>query len=168
MSSTGVLFVCFGNICRSPMAEAVLRRRLADRGIDARFRVESRGTTAIHAGKPVDPRALATLRAAGYDLPEHRARQIDDEDFAAFHWIVAMDPSNLHTLRGWLPTGFDGQLRLFTQFAARSHGQGIADPYNGGDAAFVEALAGIEAAMPGLLASLDPLSPDSAPVPRPD
>jgi protein-tyrosine phosphatase len=156
MRRTGILFVCFGNICRSPMAEAVLRHRLAERGAEERFAVASRGTTAIHAGKPADPRAVAVLRSAGIEVGSHVARQIEDADFAAFEWIIALDPSILRTLRGWVPADFGGRLELLTRLAPLAHGAGVADPWHAGPEAFAEALRDIDAAVEGLLQRLQP------------
>jgi len=117
MHRIGVLFVCLGNICRSPSAQAVLEDRLERRRLAARFRVDSCGTAAFNAGKPPDPRAIAAAERRGYRIAHQRARQIDDADFGRFRYIVAMDRSNLHTLQGWATADFGGEIRLLMHFA---------------------------------------------------
>ena len=130
------------------MAEVILRQRLVNQA--ATFRVASCGTTAIHAGKPMDPRACTALRDAGYAPGAHVARQIEDADFLSHQWIIALDPPILRTLQGWTPPGFAGRLDLLTRFARQSHGAGIADPFSAGPEAFVDSLREIDAAVRGL------------------
>jgi protein-tyrosine phosphatase len=151
MDTVGILFVCFGNICRSPIAEAVLRHALASHAPAHRYRIGSRGTTAIHAGKPTDPRARAVLLAAGITPGDHQARQIEDADFLSNSWIIALDAPVLRTLQGWTPRDFEGRIELLTRFAPHPNAAGIADPFNAGPGAFTDTLREIEAAVQGLL-----------------
>ena len=150
-----VTFVCFANICRSPMAEAVLLHRLGEQGAAGRFTVQSRGTTAIHAGKPADPRTVAALRAAGIGgLQAHRARQIEDEDFARSRWLIALDPAVMRTLQDWTPRDWQGRIEVLTRFAPQPHGAGIADPWSSGPEPFTESLREIDRAVQGLAVTL--------------
>lgn len=151
MHRIGVLFVCLGNICRSPSAQAVLEDRLARRRLAGRFRVDSCGTAAFNAGKSPDPRAIAAAERRGYRIAHQRARQIDDADFGRFRYIVAMDRSNLHTLQGWATADFDGEIRLLMHFAAGGRDGEVADPYYGAAQAFEAALDAIEDGVEGLL-----------------
>ena len=151
MQRIGVLFVCLGNICRSPSAQAVLEDRLERRGLGARFHVDSCGTAAFNVGKPPDPRAIAAAERRGYRIAHQRARQVDDADFARFRYIVAMDGSNLRTLQGWATAGFGGEIRLLMHFAAGARDGEVADPYYGSAEAFDVALDAIECGVEGLL-----------------
>lgn len=129
---TRVLFVCLGNICRSPMAHGIMGHLAERRGLSARVEVDSAGTAANHTGAPPDPRTVATLTRHGIALV-HRARQVTDEDFDTFDLILGMDASNLRDLRRRCP-------------AARAHvvrpalepvgGGDVADPYYGGPQGF--------------------------------
>ena len=151
MQRIGVLFVCLGNVCRSPSAQAVLEDRLERRGLAAYFRVDSCGTAAFNAGKPPDPRAITAAESRGYRIAHQRARQIDDADFERFRYIVAMDRSNLRTLQGWATTDFAGEIRLLMHFAAGAAEVEVADPYYGSAEAFDAALSAIEGGVDGLL-----------------
>ncbi|MFI6597759.1 low molecular weight protein-tyrosine-phosphatase [Nonomuraea sp. NPDC050536] len=132
-----VCLVCMGNICRSPMAEVVLRRKLADHGLAERVSVESAGTGGWHAGEPMDPRALRTLKAHGYDGSAHRAKQFTFDDYDL---VLAMDRDNLRSLRG---------ARLFREFdPAAPAGAEVPDPYY--DGSFDRVLTMVEAAAEGL------------------
>jgi len=151
MQRVGVLFVCLGNICRSPSAQAVLEDRLEQRGLAARFHVDSCGTAAFNVGKPPDPRAIAAAERRGYRISHQRARQVDDADFARFRYIVAMDRANLRTLEGWATADFGGELRLLMHFGVGGRGGEVADPYYGSAEAFDAALDAIERGVEGLL-----------------
>jgi protein-tyrosine phosphatase len=151
MQRIGVLFVCLGNICRSPSAQAVLEDRLERLGLAGRFDVDSCGTAAFNVGKQPDPRAIAAAERRGYRIAHQRARQIDDTDFARFRYIVAMDRSNLHTLQGWATPDFGGEIRLLMHFGAGRREAEIADPYYGAAEAFDVALDAIEYGVDGLL-----------------
>jgi protein-tyrosine phosphatase len=153
MQRIGVLFVCLGNICRSPSAQAVLEDRLERRGLAPRFHVDSCGTAAFNVGKAPDPRAIAAAERRGYRIAHQRARQVDDADFARFRYIVAMDRANLHTLQGWATASFGGEIRLLMHFASGAATE-VADPYYGSPEAFDVALDAIERGVDGLLLAL--------------
>lgn len=153
MQRIGVLFVCLGNICRSPSAQAVLEHRLQQRGLLAHFLVDSCGTAAFNVGKPPDPRAIAAAERRGYRLAHQRARQIEDADFARFDHIVAMDQANLRTVRGWATAGYRGEIRLLMHYATRREAE-VADPYYGSTEAFAATLEAIEHGVDGLLHAL--------------
>jgi protein-tyrosine phosphatase len=122
-----ILFVCLGNICRSPMAEAVMRHHIRARGLEEKVTVDSAGTGDWHAGECADPRTISTLRRHGIAC-EGAARQLRTNDFQDFDLILAMDSSNLRDIRNWL--GADpAKVRLFVP-------QGVGDPYYGGPEGF--------------------------------
>ena len=154
-----VCFVCTGNICRSPTAEAVLRAQASAAGVGSRIVVDSAGLGDWHLGQGADRRSLATLHAAGYEL-EHRARQFDPAWFATRDLIVAMDRSHLAALRSLAPDSAAASrvvlLRSFDPAVDRHEvgGLEVGDPYYGGPDGFGEVLAQIEAACAGLLQEL--------------
>lgn len=133
-----VLFVCLGNICRSPLAEAVFRKRAQDAGLAQHLHIDSAGTGNWHVGRPPDRRAQVAGQRRGYDLSKLRGRQVAPEDFARFHWILAMDQGNLDDLRGLQPANFAGHLGLLRAFAAKSDAADleVPDPYYGGPEGF--------------------------------
>lgn len=142
---SGVLFVCLGNICRSPLAAAVARRVFAS--ADEALRVDSAGTGDWHVGQQADPRARAVAAAHGYPLEAHRARQVSPDDFRRFDWILAMDEDNLTALRELRPADATARVALLLD-AAGMNAQGIvADPYYGGAAEFEATLALLERAL---------------------
>lgn len=149
-----VLFVCLGNICRSPTADAVFRAQVAAAGLAARIRVDSCGTGNYHSGEAPDPRATAAAARRGYDLSTLRARQFAADDFRRFDYILAMDAANLAALRPLRPGDFGGHLGLFLAFAADCGRHGVPDPYFGGDSGFEDVLDLVEAAGEGLLGEL--------------
>lgn len=144
-----VCLVCMGNICRSPMAETVLRRTLAEHGLGERVAVDSAGTGGWHVGDPMDERALRTLAEHGYDGSAHRARQFTSGWFDRYDLVLAMDRDNLSFLRRIAPDGVE--VRLFRSFdpAARA-GAEVPDPYYGGPEGFEEVLRLVEAASEGV------------------
>ncbi len=146
-----VLFVCMGNICRSPTAEGVFAKRLADAGLDERVDVDSAGTHAYHVGEPPDPRAQRTAASRGVDLSRQRARKAVAEDFETFDYVLAMDRDNLERLREICPEGAEHKLQLFLSYAAELDIDEVPDPYYGGPAGFDRVLDMIEAAADGLL-----------------
>jgi protein-tyrosine phosphatase len=149
-----VLFVCTGNICRSPTAEVVFRTRAQRKGVDARVMVASAGTGDWHVGMPPDRRALAHAAKRGYDLSAVRARQISLGDFEVFDWILCMDQSNLRDVRVMRPGSYGGRLGLFLEFAPHAGLREVPDPYYAGPPHFERVLDLIEQASDGLLAHL--------------
>jgi protein-tyrosine phosphatase len=141
-----VLFVCTGNICRSPTAEGVLRKLAAQMGIAVH--VESAGTHDYHVGQPPDRRALRHARQRGYDLSAQRARQLRKRDFEEFDLIVAMDRGHLEVLRAHCPAQHRAKLRMLVS------GHDVPDPYYGGAEGFEQVLDMVEAACLGLLHEL--------------
>jgi protein-tyrosine phosphatase len=141
-----VLFVCTGNICRSPTAEGVLRS-LASR-LDIALHVESAGTHDYHVGEPPDRRAMHHAKGRGYDLSAQRARQLRKRDFEEFDLIVAMDRGHLHILREHCPPQHYGKLRMLVD------GRDVPDPYYGGPDGFEHVLDLVEAACLSLLHEL--------------
>ncbi len=141
-----VLFVCTGNICRSPTAEAVLRKRAAE--LQMPVRVESCGTQDYHVGQPPDARSQEHARRRGYDLSAQRARQIAKGDFEAFDLILAMDSSHLRFLQRLCPVLYRPKLRLFLGV------RDVPDPYYGGPEGFEEVLDLLEPACARLLQEL--------------
>jgi protein-tyrosine phosphatase len=146
-----VLFVCMGNICRSPTAEGVFRERVARAGMAGRILIASAGTGDWHVGEPPDRRAIAHAARRGYDLTKLRARQICEADFQRFRWILAMDRANLREIASMRPAGHDGHVGLFLEVAPGLGVTEIPDPFYGGADGFERALDLIEAASDSLL-----------------
>ncbi|HEX8739063.1 MAG TPA: low molecular weight protein-tyrosine-phosphatase [Casimicrobiaceae bacterium] len=145
-----VLFVCMGNICRSPTAEVVFRDHLLRSGQGSGLQVASAGIGDWHVGEPPDPRAIAHARRRGYELAGLRARQISRDDFTRFRWILAMDEHNLRDLAALRPTGFAGHLGLALDLAPGIGVREVPDPYYGGAAGFEAVLDLLERATPAL------------------
>ncbi|MEU4536034.1 low molecular weight protein-tyrosine-phosphatase [Streptosporangium sp. NPDC023825] len=144
-----ICVVCMGNICRSPMAEVVLRKALDDHGLGDLVTVDSAGTGGWHQGGPMDARAAETLSEHGYDGSEHRARQFLSEWYDRVDLVLAMDTHNLGALRRLAPDGAD--VRLFRSFdPAAPEGAEVPDPYYGEREGFSEVLEMVEAASKGL------------------
>lgn len=148
--SQKVLFVCLGNICRSPTAEAVFTARAFQAGLDVS--VDSAGTSNWHIGNPPDARAQAEGAKRGYDLSPLRARQVAQSDFTEFDWIVGMDDSNMSDLADVAPRNPRAQLVKFTDFATGTGADHVPDPYYTGG--FDTVLDLIETASDGLIARL--------------
>ena len=146
MAPTGVLFVCMGNICRSPIAEAVFGKAVAEAGLSERFRVDSAGTGDWHAGQSPDPRAVAAGARAGYRVAG-RARVVTVQDFDRFDVVLALDEENLRVLRRLAPPGSRAQVRSFAD-------SDVPDPYYGDDADFDDVVRRIEQASARLLYDL--------------
>jgi protein-tyrosine phosphatase len=149
-----VLFVCTGNICRSPIADGVMRRLASEAGLQDSVRVDSAGTHDYHVGEPPDARAREHARRRGYDLSGLRARQVAMEDFDFFDLILAMDRGHLEILRRIAPPQHLHKLRLFMEFAGDLETDEVPDPYYGGPAGFERVLDMVEVAARGLLAEL--------------
>jgi protein-tyrosine phosphatase len=149
-----VALVCLGNICRSPMAEVVLRARVEDAGLGEQVEVISCGTGDWHVGQPMDPRAAATLRGAGLDPSRHRAQQWSSDWPERCDLVLAMDHSNLADLGGR-----SERVRLFRDLdplAIPDTGDEVPDPYYGGDDGFEEVLAMVERTSAAIVAALPP------------
>ena len=129
-----ILFVCLGNICRSPLAEAALRAE-AER-LELAVEVDSAGTGDWHVGQPPDPRARAAARRHGANVDGLRARQVSASDFERFDHIVALDIANLRDLQSLKPSGSRAELSLLLDHVAGREGQAVADPYHGSDEHF--------------------------------
>ena len=146
-----ILFVCMGNICRSPTAEGVFRRLVAERAPGMAIEVDSAGTHDYHVGDPPDPRSIAAASRRGVDLSHLRARMVSDEDFERFDLIIAMDRLNRATLLDRSPEPFRERIRLFMEFAGSGDIEDVPDPYYGGAPGFERVLDLAEEAAAGLL-----------------
>jgi protein-tyrosine phosphatase len=151
-----VLFVCMGNICRSPTAEGVFRAAVAQMNIGTRIHTDSAGTGDWHVGSPPDRRAIEAARRRGYDLTALRARQVTVADFARFGWILAMDRENLRELDLLRPRAFAGHLGLFLDLAPGLGAREVPDPYYGGPDGFERVLDLVETASAALIERLRP------------
>ncbi len=146
-----VLFVCLGNICRSPTADGIFRNLVMREKLDQKIVVDSAGTGDWHIGKAPDARTVAAARQRGYDLSILRARQVNVNDFAGFDYVLAMDKSNLMDLQRMKPSTYTGHLGLFLEFGSRSDYREVPDPYYGGNEGFELVLDLVEDAAQGLL-----------------
>lgn len=149
-----VLFVCMGNICRSPTAEGVFRARVERAGLRDRLLIESAGIGDWHVGQPPDERAMLHARRRGYDLSRLRARQVTRDDFSRFGWIFAMDLRNLRDLKALQPAGYSGYLGLFLDLVPDLGVREVPDPYFGGTDGFERVLELTERASDELLARI--------------
>ncbi len=138
--SIGVLFVCTGNICRSPTADGIFARIVQERGLGDVVRVDSCGTHDYHPGKPTDSRARRAAARRGYDLSDLRARVIEDRDFADFDYLLAMDRSNYHDLLRHCPGEHEHKVQMFLSFAPELGTESVPDPYYGGADGFESVL----------------------------
>jgi protein-tyrosine phosphatase len=149
-----VLFVCLGNICRSPTVEAVFRAALEQQKLDKRIHVDSAGTGDWHVGSPPDTRAIQAARRRGYDLTALRARRVDPADFKRYGWILAMDESNLRALQSMRPPAYQGHLGLLLDFVPEAGVREVPDPYYGGRDGFDRVLDLAESASAALIRHL--------------
>jgi protein-tyrosine phosphatase len=150
-----VLFVCLGNICRSPTAEGVFRHLVEEARLASAFEIDSAGTGAWHVGEPPDRRMTQAAAAAGYRL-EGAARQVRSADFEYFHDILAMDSSNLRDLRAFAPDGLAAKIRLFRELDPHGAGEDVPDPYYGGDDGFRQVVNIVERTARAWLEALGP------------
>lgn len=148
-----VLFVCLGNICRSPTAEGVFRQALERAGIAGDVEVDSCGVGDWHVGNAPDPRAQQAALSRGVDLSRLRARQLSEQDFSHFDYVLAMDQDNLRAMRAKKPAHSEAHVGLFLDFAG-TPGAEVPDPYYGGEEGFENVLNMIEAASEGLIQHL--------------
>ena len=148
---TKVLFVCMGNICRSPTAEGVFRKLVREAGLEDAVQIASAGTHAYHVGEAPDLRAQQAALKRGYDLGNLKARQVAQDDFRDFDLILAMDWENLSLLQQQCPRGFKHKLHLLMRFAGEHDAATVPDPYYGGPEGFNTVLDYVEDACQGLI-----------------
>ena len=150
-----ILFVCMGNICRSPVGEGVFRDYVRQRGLEDQFIIDSAGTTGYHAGEPPDPRMREATARRGYDLDGQTSRGFVPGDFNDFDLIVAMDRSNKNGIRNRDRMGrYAGKVAMMLDFHPDRHGEDVPDPYYGGPQGFDHVIDLIEACCPSLLKHL--------------
>jgi protein-tyrosine phosphatase len=147
-----VLFVCLGNICRSPLAEAAFRRAAEEAGLQVE--IDSAGTGNWHDGEPPDHRAQATARRHGVDIGGLRARQVTPRDFHRFTHVVGLDAENLRTLRALMPSGATAEVSLLLDHVPGREGDSVADPYSGDATGFETTWADVTEGAAGLVARL--------------
>lgn len=150
--STRVLFLCLGNICRSPLAEGVFRAAVESRGIAAGFAIDSAGTSGYHAGEPPDPGSVRIARRHGLDISGQRSRRLTDHDFDTFDFIIPMDRSNQSRLSDRLPAERIPLVREFDPEALGSFD--VPDPWGGGANGFSDVYDMLERSMDGLIAHI--------------
>ena len=151
MDKTSVLFVCMGNICRSPTAQGVFERLVEEAGLETQIVIDSAGTHAYHIGEPPDRRATQAAANRGIDLTPQRARRVHEDDFESFDYVLAMDNSNLEDLRAICPVEVRARIRLLLDFAEAGQSNEVPDPYYGGAHGFERVLDMVEAGATGLL-----------------
>lgn len=149
-----VLFVCMGNICRSPTAEGVFRRMVEQAGFKELVFIDSAGTHDGQIGSPPDRRAQLAAAARGYDLSQQRAREVRMEDFEFFDFVLAMDNNNFDNLAAKCPAALRGKIAMFMDFSERFVDKDVPDPYFGGLDGFETVLDRVEDAARGLLQHL--------------
>lgn len=149
-----VLFVCMGNICRSPMAEGAFTRLVGDAGLTGRIVADSAGTHGYHVGEPPDTRAQRAAERRGYAIGDQRGRQVTPADFGAFDYVLAMDEANLRALKQLCPPQHAQKLQLFMEFHADPAMREVPDPYYGGNDGFERVLDMVEHASHRLLRHL--------------
>lgn len=146
-----VLFICMGNICRSPTAEAVFRHYVENAGLSGRILIDSAGTHDYHIGDAPDARAQRAAQQRGYDMSGLRGRQVEEGDFHRSDYVLAMDKANLAILQRLAPPASDAQVRLFLEYARHHAEREVPDPYYGGADGFERVLDMVEDAAEGLL-----------------
>lgn len=149
-----VLFVCLGNICRSPTAEGVFRKLVREHQLEHHFEIDSAGTHAYHVDEAPDERAQAACARRGIDISELRGRRAIASDIEKFDYVLAMDRENYQNLQQICPRGFESRIRLFMEFAPDRAEKEVPDPYFGGAGGFDRVLDMIEDAAEGLLAEI--------------
>ena len=155
MNKIKVLFVCMGNICRSPTAEGIFTKLIQDKDLDSRFTIDSAGTHDYHIGKPPDDRAQQAARGRGVELQHLRARQIHKSDFEYFDHVLVMDDDNYAIVIGECPEEHKGKVSYFLDYAPHLGVREVPDPYFGGKIGFERVLDMVEDASHGFLESLE-------------
>ena len=151
MTTYSILFVCMGNICRSPTAHGVFRQRVIDHGLSAWVKVDSAGTHNYHPGSPPDERSQEHAAKRGYDLSDLRARQIQDADFEHHDLILVMDMDNLALLQDECPPQHLAKVQRLTEFCKKLDSPVVPDPYYGGNSGFEDVLDLVEDACEGVI-----------------
>ncbi|MCB9996007.1 MAG: low molecular weight phosphotyrosine protein phosphatase [Rhodospirillales bacterium] len=151
MNKYGVLFVCTGNICRSPTAEGVFRHYAAQQGLSGHLHIDSAGTHGYHVGEPPDSRAIAAALARGVDMNDLRARKFSPADYGDFDLILAMDSGHHNIITRQIPNDARAQVALFMDYAPQAGSRDVPDPYYGGTAEFEYALDLVEQGVQGLI-----------------
>jgi len=146
-----VLFVCMGNICRSPTAHGVFRDMIEKVDLSDRVEIDSAGTHAYHVGNPPDPRSQKTALSRGFDLSDLRARQVVVEDFSLFDYVIAMDKDNYQGLMAICPDDLTNKISYFLDFASHLGKKEVPDPYYGGSSGFDDVFDLVDEASKGLL-----------------
>lgn len=154
METVNVLFVCMGNICRSPTAHGLFENLVAAQGMQNQIQVDSAGTHGYHIGEAPDGRAQEAALLRNIDLSSQRARQIEKNDFSHFQYVIAMDEANVNGLRRFADETDTQKIQLFMNFASRWDEHEVPDPYYGGDHGFERVLDMVEDAAEGLLAHI--------------
>lgn len=149
-----VLFVCMGNICRSPTAHGVFRNLLRQQGLEDLIYIDSAGTHAYHVGNPPDERSVATAEKRGIEMRDLRARKVDFSDFIEFDYILPMDDDNYANLMNLAPRDLQQKVRYFLEFAEGVEQKYVPDPYYGGPQGFENVFDLVEKASIGLLADI--------------
>jgi len=150
-----VLFVCLGNICRSPLAQGVLEKALADTADGHLVQVDSAATSNYHTGDPPDPRAIAAAARRGIDISRQRARSVRIKDFSEFDRILAMDFANQESLKARCPVQLHHRIALFSHYLPGQEGAPVPDPYYGAEQGFETVLDLLERGMAALLRELN-------------
>jgi len=152
MTSTSVLFVCLGNICRSPLAEAAFRRAAEEAGLAVE--IDSAGTANYHVGEPPDPRSIVEAARHGIDISHYRGRQLAVEDFHRFDWIVGMDASNMANIARRNPGNGKARIAMLLDLVPGREGADLADPWYGGEDNFRDTWEDVTAGAAALVALL--------------
>jgi len=151
MKKIKVLFVCLGNICRSPTAHGIFREKVEQAGMSAIVEIESAGTSGWHIGEPPDKRTQAAALAKGYDLSDLKGRAFSASDFSYYDYILAMDEENLRSMQQLKPADYSGHLGLFLDFSGQDAYREVPDPYYGGNQGFQTVINLVEEGCSGLL-----------------
>lgn len=155
MEKISVIFVCMGNICRSPTAEGIFRSQVVARNLEHLIDIDSAGTHAYHEGEKADPRSQKIAQQRGVDLSTIRARKVTAADIEQFDYILAMDSDNQRNLLNLAPEGHEQKIRLMLEFTSLYSENDVPDPYYGGPRGFDRVYDLIESASEGLLDEID-------------
>jgi len=154
MEKIKVLFVCMGNICRSPTAEGVFTKIVEEAGVDDSFTIDSAGTHAYHIGEQPDPRSQVAARERGIELKHLKARKVSVEDFEQYDYVLAMDSDNVASLMQICPEDYKDKVKYFLDYAPELSVKSVPDPYYGGRFGFERVLDLVTAASQGFLNTL--------------